>query len=363
MSPAQVDALMHDYYGTETYTVLDYIESGGIHHIDTWAKFLSEEVVLVKEVWPAHGTYSTLNQRAALLASLPSSTGRNYQVHRVYCYSTSSGPASYTNSLILNNHIYVPFFGNSSYDSDALAAYQAAAPGYLVSGYTYSGWLSDDALHCRAKGAYDVGMLRVAHIPVVEERTGPVAVTAQIHAHSGAAVAAAELHYRQGGDGWQMLAMTNTAGDAYSATIPDPAADGATEYYIHAADATGRTAGMPRTEPAAAYSFSQLKQDVTAADGLTPARPVALHANYPNPFNPSTTFSFTLLYADKVELAVYDVQGKRLRTLIDGLVPGGDTQVTWDGRDDAGEALPSGTYFYRLRAAGLVYGRPATLVK
>lgn len=364
MSPAQVDQLMNDYYGVETYYVLDDIANYGIHHIDTWAKFLSEETVLVKQVWTAHDTYAALEQRATLLASLPSSTGRNYQVHRVYCYSTSSGPASYTNSLILNDHIYIPFFGNSSYDNAALAAYQAAAPGYTVTGYTNgSSWLTDDALHCRAKGAYDVGMLRVAHIPIVDAQTGPVAVLAQIHAHSGTAITAAELHYRQGGGAWMVAAMTHGAGDDYSATIPDPAADGLTEYYIHAADASGRTEGMPRVEPAHWYSFTQIKQDVTGVDGLTPANPVALHANYPNPFNPSTTFSFSLLYADRVELAVYDAQGKRVRTLIDGVVPGGDTQVTWNGRDEEGRSLPSGTYFYRLRAAGLVYGRPATLVK
>ena len=105
MSQAQVDQLMFDYYGVETYNVLDYIESGGIHHIDTWAKFLDEETVLVKDVWSSHGTYDDLNQRATLLASLPSSTGRNYRVFRVYCYSTSSGPASYTNSLICNDKI------------------------------------------------------------------------------------------------------------------------------------------------------------------------------------------------------------------------------------------------------------------
>lgn len=363
-TPAEVDQLMLDYYGVETYYVLDDIANYGIHHIDTWAKFLNEETVLVKQVWTAHDTYAALEQRAVLLASLPSSTGRNYQVFRVYCYSTSSGPASYTNSLILNDHIYIPYFGNSSYDAAALAAYQAAAPGYTVTGYTNgSSWLTDDALHCRAKGAYDIGMLRVAHVPIVEEQTGPVAVLAQIHAHSSTAITAAELHYRQGGGAWMVTAMTHGAGDDYSATIPDPAADDLTEYYIHAADASGRTEGMPRVEPAHWYSFTQIKQDVTGVDGLTPANPVALHANYPNPFNPSTTFSFSLLYADRVELAVYDAQGKRVRTLIDGVVPGGDTQVTWNGRDDEGRSLPSGTYFYRLRAAGLVYGRPATLVK
>ena len=363
MPPQAVQQLMFDYYGIENYVVLDYIESGGIHHIDTWAKFLDEETVMVKDVPTSHATYNNLNQRAALLASLPSSTGRNYQVHRVYCYLVSSGPASYTNSLILNDHIYVPVFGDATYDEDAIAAFQEAAPGYTVQGYYYSGFLSDDALHCRAKGAYDVGMLRVAHVPIHEQQEGAVTVGAMVRDHSNTGVSAVELHYRQNGGAWQMVAMGNVGGYDYEGTIPAPLSDGTTDYYIHAMDNSGRDEGMPRVEPAAWYSFDHLTGDLTAVDGVTPARPAALHANYPNPFNPSTKFSFTLLYADQVELTVFDPQGRLVRTLIDGLVPAGDTSVTWDGRDDAGQALPSGVYLYRLRAAGLQYSRPATLLK
>ncbi len=79
MNQAAVDQLMFDYYGVQTYHVLQDIESGGIHHIDCWAKFLDEETVLVKQAATNHYTYAALEQRATLLASLPSSTGRNYR--------------------------------------------------------------------------------------------------------------------------------------------------------------------------------------------------------------------------------------------------------------------------------------------
>ncbi len=362
MSEAHVDQLMSDYYGVTDYRVLDYIESGGIHHIDTWAKFLDEENVLVKDVWSSHHTYDDLNQCAVLLASLPSSTGRNYQVHRVYCYNIGgSSPASYTNSLISGGKIYVPTFGNSGYDNDALAVYEAAAPGYEVEGYYYSGFISDDALHCRTKNAHDRGMLRVAHTPVFDEQEGSVVIDAHIRAHSGSAISSANIHYRQNGGGWETTPMSLVSGYDYQGTIPAPPADGNTDYYLHVTDAGGRAEGMPRVEPALWYSFDHLTGDITEA----PAAPALaeLHANYPNPFNPRTTFSFELLHSDQVKLAVYDMQGKRVRSLIDGLVPAGVTSMEWDGKDDAGEDLPSGVYLYRLRAAGLEYSRPATLIK
>jgi agmatine deiminase len=362
MNEAQVDQLMFDYYGVTTYNVLDYIESGGIHHIDTWAKFLDEETVLVKDVWSSHHTYSALNQRATLLASLQSSTGRNYQVHRVYCYNIGGGsPASYTNSLINNGKIYVPTFGSSGYDNDALAAYEAAAPGYEVEGYYYGGFISDDALHCRTKNAHDMGMLRVAHVPVFDEQSGEVTIDAHIRAHSGSAISSATIHYRQNGGAWETTPLSFASGYDYQGTIPAPPADGSTDYYLHVTDADGRAEGMPRVEPARWYSFDHLSGDLTDAP-VAPAL-AELHANYPNPFNPKTTFSFELLHSDQVELAVYDMQGKQVRSLIDGLVPAGATSVEWDGKDDAGEALPSGVYLYRLRAAGLQYSRPATLLK
>jgi agmatine/peptidylarginine deiminase len=361
MTEEEVDQLMFDYYGIETYYVVDDIESGGIHHIDTWGKFLDEESVLVKDVWPAHYTYSALNQRATLLASLPSSTGRNYTVYRVYCYNIGgNAPASYTNSLILNNAIYMPTFGDTGYDNAALASYQAAAPGYTVRGYYYSGWLSDDALHCRAMGIIDRNMLRVAHVPIVEDQIGPVTVAASVHAHSDLGVQAVELHYRQGGGAWQTVAMTPQAHEIYAGVIPPPASATTTDYYIHATDNGDHAEGMPRVEPAAWYSF--LQEGATGVDQGAPAA-ASLLGNYPNPFNPNTTFSFELLYADQVELKIFDAQGRLVRTLIDGLASAGRTELSWDGRDDQGRPLPSGVYQYRLRAAGLEYSRPAVLMK
>ncbi len=363
MTRAEVDALMEEYYGVETYSVLNYIESGGIHHIDTWAKFLDEETVLVKDVWPTHHTYDALNQRAALLASLTASTGRPYRVHRVFCYNFGGGqPASYTNSLILNDHIYVPFFGNAIYDEAALEAYRTAAPGYEVSGYFYNGFLSDDALHCRAKGMMDEGMLRVGHVPVLEDSEGPVTIEVQIVAHSGQDITEAAVHYRHDEGAWQTLPMSQIPTSAYQVEIPAPAQDGLCQYYVSVTDASGRTEGMPRSQPQAFYEFLHAP-GISAAPDLQNLSGPSLAGNFPNPFNPSTTFRFSLAHEGEAELTVIDARGRLVRELVNGVYPAGDHDITWDGRDSLGRPVPSGVYFYRLRAAGLQYTRAATLVK
>lgn len=368
MSPAQVDALMHDYYGIENYEVVPDIESGGIHHIDTWGKFLDEETILIKDVWSTHHTYNTLNQRAALLASLPSSTGRNYDVHRVYCYNIGGGsPASYTNSLIANERVYVPLFGNATYDADAIAAYEAAMPGYDIRGYVYGGWITDDALHCRTMGIIDAGMLRVEHVPVREAQVGPVEITAYAEAMSGAAMTGGHLHYRWDGGLWTETPLTPLGGGNYTGTIPAPAGEGVTDYYVAFADASGREEGMPRSQPTGWFSFPHAPEPASAPEG-TPegsraTRPAELHANFPNPFPTDTTFRFDLAYADAAELLVFDAQGRLVRTLFRGKAAAGRNEIVWDGRDEAGRDVASGVYYYRLRAAGLQYTRPAQLAK
>ena len=72
MTHEQIFDLMHDYYGLSTYHVVPDISNTGIHHIDTWAKLLDEETVIMKEVSPSHGDYPELEQNATLIASLAS---------------------------------------------------------------------------------------------------------------------------------------------------------------------------------------------------------------------------------------------------------------------------------------------------
>ena len=362
MSEAEVMQLMSDYYGVTTYHTIEYIESGGIHHIDTFAKFLDEETILLKAVWASHHTFVELEQRATLLGSLTASTGRNYDVHRVYCYDIGYGsPASYTNSLILNDKIYVPIFGNTTHDQAALATYEAAAPGYTVEGYYYSGFITDDALHCRTKGVYDRGMLRVGHVPIHEELEGPVAVTAFVDDRSEAGLAGVSLWFRFAGGEWSAVPMGSLGDDLYEGVIPAPAEDTTVEYYILAADNEGRQEGMPRTAPNHWYDFPILRQ-TTGVPGLpTVAR---LLPNRPNPFNPSTTFSFELRDPAPARLFVHDARGREVRRLIDGeICPAGLTRVEWDGCDSLGRALPSGIYHFTLETAGLRYTRPSVLVK
>lgn len=75
-----------------------------------------------------------------------------------------------------------------------------------------------------------------------------------------------------------------------------------------------------------------------------------LRQNYPNPFNATTRIEYELPEATMVRLDIFDVLGRRVRTLVDRLEPAGSHRVFWSGDGDNGQLLPSGVYFYELRA-------------
>ena len=77
-----------------------------------------------------------------------------------------------------------------------------------------------------------------------------------------------------------------------------------------------------------------------------------LGPNYPNPFNPSTLIPYKLASSGYVRLAVFNLLGQRLATLVDGVQPAGAHRARWDGTDAAGQAAAAGVYVYRLLVDG-----------
>jgi len=91
---------------------------------------------------------------------------------------------------------------------------------------------------------------------------------------------------------------------------------------------------------------------------------LSLLGNYPNPFNPVTVIRYDLPTVTEVDLRVYDLSGRLVCVLVDGVVQnGGRRSAAWDGRDDRGRRVGSGVYFYELEANGRVFRRKMVLVK
>ena len=112
------------------------------------------------------------------------------------------------------------------------------------------------------------------------------------------------------------------------------------------------------------WLLDENQEITTAAAEGAPAARFALEPNRPNPFNPVTMLSFVLPEPCPVTIDVYSVNGEKVHTLVDGLpFPEGRHSLLWDGRDDAGRAVASGVYFYRIDAGGRTESRKMNLIR
>ncbi len=89
----------------------------------------------------------------------------------------------------------------------------------------------------------------------------------------------------------------------------------------------------------------------------------ALAGAYPNPFNPKTTLHFAIATPEQVRLVVYDLAGRRVRTLVDMPLPAAEHEVVWNGTDDAGARVASGVYFVRMVAGDFTASEKLVLLK
>ena len=102
-----------------------------------------------------------------------------------------------------------------------------------------------------------------------------------------------------------------------------------------------------------AYAGGGISTAVSEGPDAPPSLRTIFAGAAPNPFNPRTELRFELAAGGPVLLELFDVQGRRVRTLVSGRLAAGEHRVLWQGRDDGGRDLPSGLYLARFRADGV----------
>jgi len=247
LSEEDIDSLVFHYLGIENYFVRPDPLDEYIKHIDCWGKFLSPGKVLIGEVPESDYRYPDFEAAANFFKNTSSSYGIPYEVFRVMTPGGSPATA-YTNSLILNNKVFVPLSG-STWDDEAIDVYEDAMPGYEVIGIMYGGWFDTDALHCRTKGVADLGMLYIEHMPVL----GLVAhqfdygISAEITACSGEDIYSDSVfvYFSVNGSDYVSSLMEYESGNTWTGMINDIEAGDSVSYYLYAADESSRSAMHP----------------------------------------------------------------------------------------------------------------------
>jgi len=252
-----VNNTMEDYMGINDYMVVQDPNGTYIDHVDCWGKFLDVDKVLIREVPSYDSQYNQVEAVANYFASTNCAWGYPYEVIRIY---TPNGQP-YTNSLILNDRIFVPIT-NSSWDDDAIETYENAMPGYRVYGVynnTYYNWQSTDALHCRTHEVPKKDMLSIQHYPhfgSVDEEI--ISIEANITALSGQTIYSDStiVYYKDANAvHWQYTTLEYQGNNTWSTEIGPFDTNQVIQYYLHSADESGESEDYPFIGSADPFEF------------------------------------------------------------------------------------------------------------
>ena len=362
----QIDEIMNKFLGIDRYIKMNNLPYDVIHHIDMHIKLLDEETLLVGQYPPgvADGPQIEANLQY-VLNNFQTSFGRQYKVVRIPMppdaygqYPPSGDYRTYTNSMIINKTVIIPTY-EYQYDTTAYRIYREAMPGYNIGGINSNSIIpSLGAIHCIVKevGVSEPVWISHAKMDSVIYEEDSIAVSAVIKTVSG--VSGASVYWTADTSlGFSSAAMQFVSGDTAVGYIPAQPDSTEIFYYILASSNSGRTVTKPIVAPEGYYKFMVENSVTDIADNYHPQE-FYLSQNYPNPFNPTTKIEFKILDRRFVVLKVYDMLGNEVASLVNEEKSAGTYEIIFEASD-----LPSGVYFYTLKAGSFKESNKMILLK
>jgi agmatine deiminase len=354
---AQIDQIMEDFLGLNTYIKMTVLPYDDIHHIDMHMKILDEQTLLVGK-YPdgiSDGPQIEANIQY-VLNNYKNSYNEDYRIIRIPMppapgnnqYPPSSNYYTYANSTIINNTIIVPMYSESasshfaSHDSTALRIYREAMPGYNVKGVRSGTTISSGgSLHCitHTVGVNEPLVINAKLIrdTVFIEDSYPIRVSAR---HKSG-IDEVKLFYRTSSSAaFQSVDMT-PEGEDYVYEIPTQPAQTTVEYYIQARSVSGKIMHRPMPAPQGFYSFTVV-EDVTSAQEhvLSNFQPA-----YPNPSKGITCIPVSSNKSVKGSIKLVDLMGRTTAIIHEGEIPLGNKNFFFDS-----SVIAPGVYFIETRA-------------
>jgi len=337
---AEIDAIMNEYMGIDTYIKMTPLPYDVINHIDMHMKLLDEETLLVSE-YPtgvADGPQIEANIDY-VMNNFQSAFGTPFKIKRIDAPPSVGGnhPDSggyyrnYTNALFINKTILIPFY-RPEVDGPALAQWEEMMPGYNIVGIDVDNAGENlislvGAIHCITHQIGVEDPLWIVHQPVAEANAGSsVELTSLIKHNTG--ISNATVHWREEGDTtFSEASMSLSSGDNWTTDLSIPSSATAIEYFIDAEANSGKTIARPIVAPDGFWTM-----DVAALSTQDWANQ-NISAPYPNPV--TKTVNFTLNNVDgPITITIHNVLGQRLhQTVIEdgnGLVSL-DLNPNWHG--------------------------------
>jgi hypothetical protein len=159
------------------------------------------------------------------------------------------------------------------------------------------------------------------------------------------------------------ISLNSTGIEVVQSWVNDPGSNNGLIFldYINASDGldlSSRETSIVSERPKLTITYSNTapiaseNPDSFDPESTVLPKTIALHSNYPNPFNLVTTIDYSLHIDIPVQITIYNIMGQKIRTLIDAVQLAGYNTITWNGKDDNGTVVSSGIYFIQLLAGG-----------
>lgn len=356
-SEAEVLSIMNTFMGIEEYVFMENLIHDPIDHIDMHMKLLDEETLLVGE-YPegvADGPQIEANLQY-VLDNYMTPYGRPYDVVRVpmppdngnYPDSNPQGDyRTYANAVFVNKTVLLPIY-EEQYDTTAIRIWEEALPGYKIQGINCNDIIGlNGAIHCITKEIGVKEPLLINHSKVREGCMMQDQVVEATVKHKTGISDVTLFYSTDTSANYQTLAMTNTAGNIWSAMIPATNEETEMFYYIQATANDGKQINRPIVAPEGYFHY-----DVTDCTVATEDLEIGISLEniYPNPATAITVIPVKTTKSLEAEIEVTDILGRTMETVFSGKIPVGENNYFIRANEYA-----AGTYFINLKTEDKIF--------
>lgn len=336
----QIDQLMDDWMGINTYIKMTVLPYDDIHHIDMHMKLLDEETLLVGE-YPtgiSDGPQIEANLQY-VLDNFTTKFGTPFKVYRIPQPPSSSGNypgaafgngyyRTYANQTFVNNTVLLPVY-REEYDTTALAILDTILPGYNIvtididnSGANLIS--QGGGIHCitHTVGVNDPIYITHKKLEDTNDDVNPYQAIATIKHKDG--ISAASIWYKTSiGGAYTEVPMTNTSGDEWSGLIPAQNAGTTIYYYIEGTAVGGKQVSHPYTAPDGYHKFKITGTGSGGNSDIAEIDPIQLLDIYPNPASEITVIPVQSKQALDCSITLTNMLGDVVEIIHQGDVPAG----------------------------------------
>jgi agmatine/peptidylarginine deiminase len=351
----ELDEIMQNFMGIDTYIKMTNLPYDDIHHIDMHMKLIDEETLLVSE-YPegvADGPQIEANL-AYVLENFNSVYGTPFRVIRIPSPPSTGGLypdqngyyRTYANQVFVNNTVIVPYY-REEFDTIAERILTEAMPGYKIVGVNVDGANGEQliamggAIHCITHSIGTQAPMIISHQRLRNTYDTLNAYEVNAYMSHRSEIKAATLYYRtEDGGAYTAINMTQTDAENWSALIPAQASGTKIQYYVEGEANSGKIQQRPMPAPEGYWEFKVLGGETV---GLTEYN-IDKKAVYPNPANAMTVIPVVGISGEQGTISLIDAIGRTVEVIHEGSFELGEKNYFFDAGNYA-----KGTYSVKIR--------------